>query len=194
MLPQTPRASLSKALARVCQPLPSALSRSMTSGSSIIVTRFLRSSLGSGGRPKRANCRSSMVISRTSPSSPTSGSRFKFVIDFPFSGVGFTHRDNSDAVISHCERDCQYSPVQQPECRLTPLTIVAANVIKEDTSLPIKALKIGKIKATLLKRCLPFGLIPFEFHADNICILKGLGNRRLRLGPTHQAWGPGTCG
>ena len=135
-----------------------------------------------------------MVISRTSPCSSIIGLGDEAVIDFPFSGIGFAHRDDAQGMGAHCINQTDEAVVDRAKSNGSGFAVVGAQIFRHHCGLPIKALKMDKIKAALFKRCLPFGLIPFEFHADNICILKGLGNRRLRLGPTHQAWGPGTCG
>ena len=131
-----------------------------------------------------------MVISRTSPCSSIIGLGDEAVIDFPFSGIGFAHRDYAQGMGSHCVNQTNEAVVDRAKSNGSGFAVVGAQIFGYHGGLPIKALKMGKIKAAFLKRCLPFGLIPFEFHGNNICILKSVGNRCLRLVPSPQAWGP----
>jgi hypothetical protein len=181
IITQTPRASLSRAFARVCQPLPSALRRSMMSGSSIIVTRFLRSSLGSGGRPMRVKClRSSMVISRTSQCSSIIGFVDESLIDFPFSAVGLAQRDDAQSMSSNGEDHTDKTVINKPKRDLAYFSVITSLVRRNHRGFPVNAMQLGKIKAALLKCCAALGFVPFELHGKYICILSSLGNSAVQ--------------
>ena len=100
---------------------PSAFRRSMTSGSSIIVTRRLRRSACREGRPRRNACfMSPSVISRTSPSSPTRGSRSAAVMEFSFPPVRLCRRDHALRVSLEGECHNDHQVAQAATAHLSP--------------------------------------------------------------------------
>lgn len=159
---------------RVCQPLPIALNASKTSVSSRTVVDVLRgffwgplgllfssSPATSGPRISgriseagRAWAKSSLVSSRTSPSSSINGKRSAISVGLP--RVGFTETDDPNSPFYGREAQDVQPCIQISHSRETRLRVVISLIRNDDGIMP------SEIGGTF-KRQLPFGLIPCAF-------------------------------
>ncbi|ARU03131.1 hypothetical protein LOKVESSMR4R_03866 [Yoonia vestfoldensis] len=170
----SPSPSRKSAFARVCQPGPSALSLSSTSGSSIIDIRRLRASDGNGGRPLLKRCASSIVSSRTSPSLSVIG--FDCIVCFPFSRVSLSQGYNAQPVISDCIGDADEVLPDVAKNNIARFPIISSAVLGVDSAIPIEIPYAFKIKSTLRKGFGALCGIILDLHVLNVCIENSLVN------------------
>lgn len=164
----------------VCQPFPVALNAKSTSSDSRMLTDFFgdatcgRPLFGNTAKSSAGNTslaglnffKSSLVSSRTSPSSLVKGKCFAMSFSLPL--VGFAKTDYSNSSGNRREAEHMQAVIQIPNRNESPFWIQVSVIFKENRFFPIEFHSPFKRQFSLQPVFLGFFRVEFNFHRLNV--------------------------